>query len=194
MSTLTKRQSQILTLIHSIREAKGYSPTYRELMKQLGLSSPATLHKHIKNLKANGHLKDTTRSLKAVKGKPFVQVPIIGAIAKGKKVELFAQFKSVDISINEVAVTETLYGFYANDDSFKEFSIIKGDLIIIKASEKSDVDTLLLTQSKTLGTLIGRLKTNYGIRLLETRDETFSFDEHSIQIQGTLITLHRKII
>ncbi len=193
MSSLTKRQSQILSLIQSIREAKGYNPTYRELMAQLGLSSPATLHKHITNLKTNGHLKDAPRGAKALKPSPFMQVPIIGMVAKGKKLELFATSKSIEIPLSQVDVTETLYGFYAKDDSFKDLSILKDDLIIIKASQKCEESSLLLVQSKSLGTLIGRLRISYGMRLLETTEETISFDEHSLHIQGTLISLQRKI-
>ena len=184
MNTPTKRQSQILALIDSITEARGYRPTYRELMQQLGLSSPATLHKHIQNLKNKGLLKD-----KRAQKREKRSLPIIGSIAKGKKIELFAKAQSY--TLDHVDVTATLYGFYANDDSFIDFSIIKGDLLIIKATSECLPSELLLTQSKLHGAQIGRLKVHYGEHFLDLGEKTLSFEEESLHTQGIIISLHR---
>ena len=114
---------------------------------------------------------------------------IIGTIAKGKKIELFANAQSY--SIHHFDVTATLYGFYAADESFIECSIIKGDLLIIKATSQCLPEQLLLTQSKQYGAQIGRLKVHYGEQLLEVGEKTLSFEEDALHTQGVIVSLHR---
>ena len=48
MNNLTKRQKEILEFIKKYTNKKGYPPTVREIGKELGLSSTATIHSHLK--------------------------------------------------------------------------------------------------------------------------------------------------
>ena len=54
---LTKRQKQILDYIKFIASKNGYAPSLEEIAKHFGLSSVATVHEHIENLKEKGYLK-----------------------------------------------------------------------------------------------------------------------------------------
>ena len=52
----TKRQQAVMDSIEkSIRE-KGYGPTVREICADLGLSSPSTVHVHLKTLEQKGYI------------------------------------------------------------------------------------------------------------------------------------------
>ena len=66
---LTKKQKQIVDFISDFLEEKGFSPTYREIMAGLGLSSVSAVAEHIDNLVEKGVLKKspgTSRSLEVV--------------------------------------------------------------------------------------------------------------------------------
>lgn len=54
---LTKKQLAVLEFIQDFTEEKGYSPSYREIMTGLGLSSVSAVAEHIDNLVARGVLK-----------------------------------------------------------------------------------------------------------------------------------------
>ena len=47
---ITKRQRQVYDYISRFVSDKGYSPSFEEIGEGLGLSSLATVHKHISNL------------------------------------------------------------------------------------------------------------------------------------------------
>jgi len=47
---LTRRQKQVYDFISEFVDKHGYSPSYEEIAEGLGLSSLATVHKHIGNL------------------------------------------------------------------------------------------------------------------------------------------------
>lgn len=66
---LTKKQLQVLNYIDEFTKINDYSPTYREIMSGLGLSSVSTVAEHIDNLILIGALKkipNTARSLEVV--------------------------------------------------------------------------------------------------------------------------------
>ena len=53
---LTRKQRQVLEFLGNFISARGYSPSLEEIAEGLGLSSLATVHKHLKNLEAKGLL------------------------------------------------------------------------------------------------------------------------------------------
>lgn len=54
---LTKKQLAVLNFLEDFTEENGYSPSYREIMTGLGLSSVSAVAEHIENLVSKGVLK-----------------------------------------------------------------------------------------------------------------------------------------
>jgi len=54
---LTKKQLAVLNFLGDFTEENGYSPSYREIMAGLGLSSVSAVAEHIDNLVAKGVLR-----------------------------------------------------------------------------------------------------------------------------------------
>ncbi len=54
---LTKKQLAVLNFLEDFTEENGYSPSYREIMTGLGLSSVSAVAEHIDNLVSKGVLK-----------------------------------------------------------------------------------------------------------------------------------------
>ncbi len=66
---LTKKQSIIIDFINDFTSARGISPSYREIMAALGLSSVSAVAEHIDNLVKKGALRKvpgTARSLEII--------------------------------------------------------------------------------------------------------------------------------
>ena len=54
---ITKKQLAVLDFLQDFMDENGYSPSYREIMTGLGLSSVSAVAEHIDNLIARGALK-----------------------------------------------------------------------------------------------------------------------------------------
>jgi len=54
---LTRRQKQVLDFLVSFLNSKGYSPSFEEIAENLGLSSLATVHKHLSTLQRKGFIR-----------------------------------------------------------------------------------------------------------------------------------------
>lgn len=66
---LTKKQALIIEFINDYTSSRGVSPTYREIMTALGLSSVSAVAEHIDNLVKKGALKKVpgaARSLEVI--------------------------------------------------------------------------------------------------------------------------------
>ena len=57
MEKLTKRQEDALNYIKTYIVAHGYPPTVREIAKELGVNSPATIQAHLDCLANKGYIK-----------------------------------------------------------------------------------------------------------------------------------------
>lgn len=71
MKELTDKQIEILNIIRDFINEYGYSPTVREIGNLANLSSSATVHFHLSNLKKNGYItfiKGKMRTIRIIEG------------------------------------------------------------------------------------------------------------------------------
>ena len=95
---ITKRQQAVLDDIERHIAEKGYGPTVREVCEDLGLSSPSTVHVHLKALEEKGFIKRDplkSRSISLTYAveqaidsfvsdvRDIVSVPLVGSVAAG---------------------------------------------------------------------------------------------------------------
>jgi len=88
---LTRRQKQILDFVQEFIERQGYSPSLEEIGRHFGLSSVATVHKHVTNLVQKGLLRrvwNQNRSLEVVRedeAPRAAEVPVLGHVGAGAR-------------------------------------------------------------------------------------------------------------
>ena len=63
---LTKKQLAVLEFLQDFTEEKGYSPSYREIMAGLGLSSVSAVAEHVENLVEKGVLKKVSGAARSL--------------------------------------------------------------------------------------------------------------------------------
>src|ERR1700759_709712 len=95
----TPKQLQILKLIHQFQDEHGYSPTYAELARQLGVST-ITVFEHLEALERKGAIRRRRHEARSVEitEPTFLRqtqqasrfLPIKGLIAAGKPIEAVA--------------------------------------------------------------------------------------------------------
>lgn len=56
MLDLTDKQKECLIIINLLTKRKKYPPTIREIGREMGLNSPATVYYHLTNLKEKGYI------------------------------------------------------------------------------------------------------------------------------------------
>ena len=89
---LTRRQREIYDYIREFVDEQGYSPSLEEIGEAFGLSSVATVHKHVQHLVEKGYLRkawNRSRSVEPVEqeGAGSVELPLLGVVAAGAPIE-----------------------------------------------------------------------------------------------------------
>ena len=141
---ITRRQRQVLDFITSFIRENGYSPSYEEIGEGLGLSSLATVHKHISNLDQKGYLKrdyNRSRSIDVVPNKSRsksaipapLEFPLAGRIAAGKPIE---QVESPEmISLADFTRSKDVFVLEVSGESMQDEHIVNGDYVLVEKTQ-----------------------------------------------------------
>ncbi len=140
LRALTRRQREIYDYICQFVEREGYSPSLEEIGRHFGLSSVATVHKHVHHLVEKGFLKkawNRSRSVEPVReeadaGSPLVELPILGSVAAGSPIEAVEQGDSVSVP-PEMTGRGDCYVLRVRGDSMIEDQIADGDMVVIES-------------------------------------------------------------
>lgn len=148
---VTRRQQAVLDCIEdSIRE-KGYGPTVREICQQLGLSSPSTVHVHLKSLEEKGLIKrDPLKSRSITLTYPLegithanapevfrnvMSVPLVGDVAAGEPI-LAEQNITDHIPLpTEIVGDAPSFVLAVRGDSMIDIGINNGDYVVVREQD-----------------------------------------------------------
>src|ERR1700747_2306869 len=144
---ITKRQRQVYDFISDFVQQNQYSPSFEEIGAGLGLSSLATVHKHISNLQEKGLLKrdyNRSRAIDVVKirnrGKQAAPVsqadlrlPLLGVIAAGRPLEAVENPES--ISLGDFTRAKDVYVLQVKGESMQDEHIVDGDYVLVEKTK-----------------------------------------------------------
>lgn len=143
MSTLpplTKKQREVLDCIERFVSEHGYTPSYREIADIMGLSSPATIHQHIKTLCEKGVIntgdRGEARSIELVEVENVsplaIMLPMAGLITAGEPIEAVQDNEAMAIPADFVVDPMNSYILKVKGRSMIEDGIFDGDYVIVE--------------------------------------------------------------
>lgn len=206
---LTRRQKQVMDLIARFVDGNGFSPSYEEIARGLGLASLATVHKHISALEAKSYLKrgfNQSRSLEI--GPKYMQeirksrleaplsleIPLLGRVAAGALVESFEQRGT--ISFQDFIGNPDTFALEVNGDSMIEDHICSGDLVLMeKVGNARDGDIVVALVSGAETTLKRFYREPGDTIRLQPANASLKpiiVPATDVQIQGRLLAVLRK--
>ena len=134
---LTKRQREILDYLTDFIQRHGYAPSLEEIGRQFGLSSLATVHKHLTNLQDKGFIRrawNRSRSVEMVPsrtGGRSVELPLLGNVAAGMPIEAIVGSETISVPETFVGRKET-YVLRVKGESMIDEQIRDGDFVIVE--------------------------------------------------------------
>lgn len=137
MQPLTRRQREILDYLREFMEEHGYAPSLEEIGRRFGLSSLATVHKHLTNLQAKGFIKRAWNRSRSVEllptraGGNVLELPLLGYVAAGAPIEAVVSSETVSVPEELVGRRET-YALRVRGDSMIDEQIRDGDIVIVE--------------------------------------------------------------
>ena len=201
---LTKRQREVLNFIAKFVEKNAYSPSFEEIGAGVGLSSLATVHKHLTNLEKKGMLKrdyNRSRSIDIVQPKSkgravspaTYELPLLGRIAAGRPVETLENPET--ISLHDFTRSRDVFVLEVSGDSMQDEHIVNGDYVMVekvRTAHNGDIVVALVNGSDT--TLKRIYKEGEQVRLQPSNASMppIMVPAANVEVQGRVIGVLRK--
>ncbi len=143
MATLTKRQKQLVDYLRNYITEHGYAPTLSEVGEYFGLSSLATVHKHLHNLEQKGFIKRVHNHSRALeiaaegKGPAARELRLVGTVAAGTPIEAIEGSDSISVP-EEFVRRDNTFCLRVKGESMIDEGIRDGDYIIVEGREAAN--------------------------------------------------------
>jgi repressor LexA len=203
---ITRRQRELYDFISRFVAEKQYSPSFEEIKEGMGLSSLATVHKHVTNLEKKGLLtRDYNRSrsidLLPPKGKlkqsmavnTAVVLPLVGRIAAGQPIEAVEHNET--ISLADFVRSKDVFVLEVRGESMQDEAILNGDFVLVektKTAHNGDIVVALIDSSDATLKRFFREGDNIRLQPSNAAMKPIIVPAASVEIQGRVIGVLRK--
>ncbi|HZN55906.1 MAG TPA: transcriptional repressor LexA [Candidatus Polarisedimenticolaceae bacterium] len=197
---LTRRQREVLDVIQGFIETNGYSPSLEEIGGTLGLSSVATVHKHVTHLVEKGLVRrvwNQNRSIELVRedDSRALDLPLVGTIAAGYPLEAVPTAETVTVPADMVAGRGRTFVLKIQGESMIDEQIREGDYVIIEERQVArDGETVVALVDGTDATLKRLYREGATVRLQPSHPTMppIVVPADRVTVQGVVVGLIRK--
>ena len=205
MEKLTGRQKFILEILKKMIAKNGYPPTVREIGEEAHLSSPATIHFHLKQLEEKGYIKkddNKNRTLEILvpneyleKDEKIVDVPLLGKVTAGTPIEAIeTPNEFFSLPANLITSKEEVFTLKVSGESMINVGIYDGDILIVERRNTArNGETVVAMNTDNEVTVKTFYKEKDHFRLQPENDTMEPIILKECTILGKAIGLYRKL-
>ena len=197
---LTDAQYELFEWIKNYIKDFQHSPSIRQMMKGMGLRSPAPIQSRLRHLQEKGYIswqEGRARTLQLVNDMVTTNVPILGSIAAGGLIESYSDV-SEELDVTETLQKKGVFALTVNGDSMKDAFIADGDMVLMEpVFEQSSVKNGMIVSAMVpgSGTTLKYFFRKGNQIILEAANadyEPIKLDKDLVSIQGKLLAVWRK--
>jgi len=205
---LTARQRAILECIEQSITERGYPPSVREIGEVVGLTSPSTVHNHLRSLQKMGYLRrDPTKpraigmryesgSGAAVERRPARHVPLVGDVAAGTDVLAQQNVEELLPLPADFTGDGELFMLRVRGESMIDAGILDGDYVVARQQPSADNGDIVVAGIPGEEATVKTFSRHGSSVILTPANErlspmTFSSDE--VRIFGKVVTVLRRL-
>jgi repressor LexA len=195
---VTRRQKEMLDFLRAHIAREGYAPTLEEIGRHFGLSSLATVHKHLQNLERKGLIRrmpNHSRALEITTPAPAgaVAVRLLGRVAAGTPIEPVELPETVVLPEDLLGRGES-FALRVRGDSMVGDGILDGDLIVVESRRDAPNGATVVALVRGDATVKRFYRERGRIRLQPANDRMVPIvaREDDVQVQGVVVAVVRR--
>jgi len=200
----TQRQKEVLDYIIRFTAKHGHEPSYAQIARNFGVSSKATIAKHISALEKRGLIKrehEPGRFALAVKhedapANALCEVPLVGRIAAGVPIDAIEDIEMICVPrfLLGRARPERIYALRVKGDSMIDEHICDGDIALIESrTDARDGEIVVALVDRARATLKRLFRFGEDVELRPSNAQLQPLRLHAsrVEIQGVFRSLLR---
>ena len=197
---LTDAQNELYGWIKDYMKDFQHSPSIRQMMKAMGLKSPAPIQSRLKHLQEKGYIswqEGKARTMQIV-DEMIQGVPIMGSVAAGGLIETYSDVHE-NLDISDVLKKKNIFALTVNGDSMIDACIDDGDMVLmepIKDMYSLRNGTIVSAMVPGLGTTLKYFFKRGEKIFLEAANASYEPIELNLEevvFQGKLVAVWRRI-
>ena len=197
---LTEAQNELYAWIKNYIKNFQHSPSIRQMMKAMGLKSPAPIQSRLKHLQEKGYIswqEGKARTMQLV-DEIIEGVPIMGSVAAGGLIETYSDVIE-NLDVTDVLKKKNVFALTVNGDSMIEACIADGDMVLMEPINDSyslKNGTIVSALVPGLGTTLKYFFKRGGKIFLEAANPAYEPIEiglDQVEFQGRLLAVWRKV-
>ena len=177
---LTKRQSEVLSIVRKLINTTGRPPTRTEISDQLGFRSANAAEEHLRAIARKGFIElipGTSRGIRLIDNKMSINtLPVVGRVAAGQPILAIENIEENYVIDPSVFHPRADYLLRVEGLSMKDVGILDGDLLAVKSTQ--DVsngqivvarinDEVTVKRFKRMGSVVSLLPENPDFEILK---------------------------
>ena len=177
---LTKRQSEVLSIVRKLINTTGRPPTRTEISDQLGFRSANAAEEHLRAIARKGFIElipGTSRGIRLIDNKmPINTLPVVGRVAAGYPILAIENIEENYVIDPSVFHPRADYLLRVEGLSMQDVGILDGDLLAVKSTQ--DVsngqivvarinDEVTVKRFKRMGSVVSLLPENSDFEILK---------------------------
>ncbi len=190
-----EKLTRLMDYIRKFTEENGYTPSVREIGKECGIKSTATVHSYLERLKSRGLLSkaDNKKRSMTIGRSAGVSIPLVGTVTAGQPIFAYENYEDYyTFPVGEFK-GEELFMLRVQGTSMIDAGIMDGDKIIVRrqqTAENNEIVVALVDDSAT----VKRFFRRDGKIVLHPENEALSdmiFEDGEVSILGKVVGLMR---
>ena len=197
---LTEAQNELYGWIKNYLRDFQHSPSIRQMMKAMGLKSPAPIQSRLKHLQEKGYIswqEGKARTLQIV-DEALGGIPIMGSVAAGGLIETYNEVNE-NLEITDILKKKNVFALSVNGDSMIDACIADGDMVLMEPiTDTYSIrnGTIVSAMVPGLGTTLKYFVKKGGKIFLEAANpayEPIELNPDQVIFQGKLLAVWRKV-
>ena len=185
----------VMDYIRKFSEENGYTPSVREIGKECGIKSTATVYSYLQKLQDKGYLNKANNKKRSVTltRSSGVNIPLIGTVTAGQPIFAYENYEDYYTFPADEFKGEDLFMLRVEGTSMIDAGIFNGDKIIVRRQESAENGEIVVALVEDSAT-VKRFFRRDGKIVLHPENESLSdmiFENGEVSILGKVIGLMR---
>ncbi len=189
---LTSCQHKTLSFIRRYIAVNGYSPSFSDIAKGLGIKSRGVVHRYVHALADAGYIDlipGRQRNIQLRDEHGSNTLPFLGQIAAGQPIEAIEDIQTINAS--EKLYGENRYALKIKGESMIDIGILDGDIVIVEQKQTAhngDIVVALVDNSEATLKRFRKIN-NDQVELIPENSsmEPMIYHQSQVAIQGILV-------
>jgi repressor LexA len=205
---LTQRHRGILEYIDSSMRERGFPPSVREIGEAVGLTSPSTVHSHLRRLQELGYIERDPSKPRALnitfeagsfthaERRPTIHVPLVGDVAAGTDVLAQENVEELVPVPADMTGDGELFMLRVRGESMINAGILDGDFVVVSRQATASNGDIVVAGIPGEEATVKTFKKKGGtVTLIPSNPtmEPMEFRADEVSLFGRVVTVMRRL-